>query len=246
MTASVGPRGWHAGLVEKRFADTKPSSYDKAGRTVDAVISMGSPVVRFYGTEVLRITPEAVNLDRMKGGSMIPLLDSHQAVGISNALGRIQKTWFARGALMGKLSFNDTAEGRKAEGMVSRGEIAGISAGYSVQQFECTDKKGNLVSADAVRWDDDDLTFTATRWSLHECSLVSTPADSLAGVRSFGSNLDRAAFIATSNSADDVLVRMQVRQRMLERQTAYDDRRAVTDTSDQHAWQRGRASSVFP
>ena len=60
MTNLKGPKGWHAGLVEKRFADTKPSSYDSKTRTVDAVISMGSPVVRFYGTEVLRITPEAV------------------------------------------------------------------------------------------------------------------------------------------------------------------------------------------
>jgi hypothetical protein len=49
---------------------------------------MGSPVARFYGTEVLSISPEAVNLDRMTGGSIIPLLDSHQIAGINNALGR--------------------------------------------------------------------------------------------------------------------------------------------------------------
>jgi hypothetical protein len=243
MTIS-GPKGWHAGLVEKRFADTKPSSYDKTSRTVDAVISMGSPVVRFYGTEVLRITPEAVNLDRMKGGSMIPLLDSHQGVGINNALGRVQQTWFAKGALMGKLAFNATAEGRKAEGMVSRGEIGGISAGYSVQSWEVTDKKGNVVAPDAVRWDDDGLTFTATRWNLHECSLVSVPADQHSGVRSFGSGLDRAFNIGDTN---DALIRMQVRQRMQERQNAHDHRRTVADTSDQYEnWQRGKPSSVFP
>jgi hypothetical protein len=222
MTVS-GPKGWHAGLVEKRFADSKPSSYDKASRTVDAVISMGSPVLRFYGSEVLRISPEAVNLDRMKGGSMIPLLDSHQGVGINNALGCVQQTWFARGGLMGKLAFNNTPEGRKAEGMVARGEIAGISAGYSVQAWEVTDKKGNIVSPDAVRWDEDGLTFTAVRWSLHEASLVTVPADPLSGVRSFGSNLDRAAFI---DAPDDVLVRMQVRQRMHERTQAAADRQA--------------------
>ena len=220
MTIS-GPKGWHAGLVEKRFADTKPSSYDSKTRTVDAVISMGSPVVRFYGTEVLRISPEAVNLDRMKGGSMIPLLDSHQGVGINNALGRVQQTWFAKGALMGKLAFNATVEGRKAEGMVARGEIGGISAGYSVQDWEVTDKKGNVVDASAVRWDDDNLTFTATRWNLHECSLVSVPADQHSGVRSFGSGLDRAAFAdPVLGDLVDVLERMQIRQRMYERAAA--------------------------
>jgi hypothetical protein len=39
-SAIAGPRGWHAGLVEKRFADTKPSSCDAATRTVNAIISM--------------------------------------------------------------------------------------------------------------------------------------------------------------------------------------------------------------
>jgi hypothetical protein len=243
MTTFKGPKGWHAGLVEKRFADTRPSSYDKTSRTVDAVISMGSPVVRFYGTEVLRVTPEAVDLSRMRGGSMIPLLDSHQAIGIGNSLGRVQQTWFTKGALMGRLSFNATPEGRKAEGMVARGEIAGISAGYSVNSWEITDKKGNMIDASAVRFDD----VTATRWSLHECSLVTCPADSSAGVRSFGSGLDRAAFIGANNSASDALARALSRQRMQERQSAHNDRRAMADTSDQHEnWQRGRASSVFP
>ena len=158
---------------------------------------------------------------------MIPLLDSHQAIGIGNSLGRVQQTWFAKGALMGKLSFNATSEGRKAEGMVARGEIGGISAGYSVQDWEVTDKKGNVVSPDAVRWDDDGLTFTATRWNLHECSLVTVPADQHSGVRSFGSGLDRAAFISANDNASDALARALSRQRMFERGQllidAYDD-----------------------
>jgi hypothetical protein len=73
-----GPRGWSPGKTETRFADAKPSSYDAKNHTVDCVISMGSPVKRFYGTEVLRITPAPVDLSRMDGGSIIPLLDSHQ------------------------------------------------------------------------------------------------------------------------------------------------------------------------
>jgi hypothetical protein len=72
---------------------------------------------------------------------------------------------------------------------------------------------------DRIRWDDDGLTFTA-RWALHEGSLVSVPADPLSGIRSFGTGHDRATFIGISNRADDVLTRMQVRQRMCERQDA--------------------------
>jgi hypothetical protein len=246
---SSGPRGWSPGQTSTRFADTKPTSFDAKTRTVDCVISMGSPVTRFYGTECLRITPEAVNLDRMKGGSMIPLLDSHQAGGINNALGRFQKIWFNRGALMGQIRFNETPNGEQAMGMVERGEIAGISAGYAVSDWEITDSDGRVIDPDVerIRWDEDGLVFTASSWSLHEASLVSVPADPLSSIRSLGTGLDRAAFTGTSNRTDDALVRMQARQRMSERQKAYDDRRTVTGSSDRPAgssWRR--ASTVFP
>jgi phage head maturation protease len=218
-TTSPGPRGWSPGQTATRFADTKPTSFNADSRTVNCVISMGSPVQRFYGVEKLRVTPEAVDLSRMQNGSMIPLLDSHQAGGISNALGRFQRTWITRGALMGTVRFNETPNGTMAMGMVERGEIAGISAGYSVNEWEISDKKGNIIDPDVdrIRWDDDGLTFTATRWTLHEGSLVSVPADPLSGIRSFGTGHDRAAFIGINDRTDDVLVRMLARQRMHER-----------------------------
>jgi phage head maturation protease len=248
MNTQSGPRGWSPGKTETRFADTKPSSFDAKARTVDCVISMGTPVQRFYGVEVLRISPEAVDLSRMQNGSMIPLLDSHQAGGINNALGRFQKVWFNRGALMGQIRFNETPNGELAMGMVGRGEIAGISAGYAVNEWEISDKDGRVIDPDVdrIRWDDDGLTFTATRWALHEGSLVSVPADPLSGIRAFGTGYDREAFVG-NRAPGDVLVRMQARQRMRERQTAYEDRRALTGVSDQPAgssWRR--ASTVFP
>jgi hypothetical protein len=220
--SSTGPRGWHAGRVEQRFADTKPSSFDKKSRTVDAIISMGSPVQRFYGTEVLRISRDAVGLDRMQNGSMIPLLDSHQAGGIAHALGRVQEAWFKAGALMGKLKFNQNPNGELAMQMVARGEIAGISAGYCVREWEITDEDGNIIEDAATRWDDK-LTFTATKWELHECSLVSVPADPLSGIRSLGSGLDRA-MIGGGYRIDtaDIAARMMSRQRMHVRQSMAD------------------------
>jgi hypothetical protein len=57
------PRGWTPGLIEHRYLDAAargPLSYSADTRTVDAVISMGSPVQRFYGTEVLRIDPKCI------------------------------------------------------------------------------------------------------------------------------------------------------------------------------------------
>jgi hypothetical protein len=53
------------GITSTRVVDLAPSSYDAASHTVEAVISMGSPVRRVYGTEVLRIHESAVDTKRV-------------------------------------------------------------------------------------------------------------------------------------------------------------------------------------
>ena len=119
---------------------------------------------------------------------------------------------------MGKIKFNEAPNGDLAMGMVERNEIAGVSAGYCVREWEITDAKGNILDPDvqSIRWDDD-LTFTAVKWDLHEASLVSVPADSLSGIRSLGGG-DRAFM---SNHTTDIRARMLTRQRMSERHTAH-------------------------
>jgi phage head maturation protease len=207
------PRGVTLGQTQTRFASTKPSSYDAETRTVNCVISTGSPVVRFYGTEKLRISADAVDLSRMSS-SGIPLLDSHNQHGIENSLGRFTKAWFSGNALMGQITFNDTEKGRLAEGMVRRGEIAGISAGYTVSEWEISNSEGRVLDPEVSRIDfDDDLIFTATRWELHEGSLVSVPADAGSMIRCLGGNSNRQ--IVT-----DIRARMWSRQRMHELESA--------------------------
>ena len=123
-------------------------------------------------------------------------------------LGRLIETWFERGALVGKFKLNATPEGKKAEGMVARGEITGISAGYRVEDWEITDEDGDVVDEASVRWDDD-LTFTATRWQLFEASLAGVPADASAAVRSMMSR--------GGNAVVDIRARMRARQRIVMR-----------------------------
>lgn len=196
-----------------RLADTDtesagPQSYNKAQHSFEAVISTGSAVQRPYGTEVLRITPQAVDLSRMQSGG-IPLLDHHSQAGIDQVLGRLTNAWFDRGALVGKFVFAQTPQGMKAEGMVARGELVGISAGYRVDRWEITDADGDVVDEAAVRWSDD-LTFTATKWQLFEASLCGVPADGASMVRSLGGGGDDLA---------DIRARMAARQAMIERQS---------------------------
>jgi hypothetical protein len=219
----ISPRGWVPGLIEhreQRLADaaSTPLTYDEGNRSVDAVLSRGSPVARFYGSEVLRIAPDAVTVDRLAAGG-IPLLNSHAQNDIGDILGRVTKVWFASGALMGRLQFNQTRQGKIAQGMVGRGEIGAISVGYRVDEWEITDEDGDVLDADTQwRFDDTSLTYTAIRWELLEASLCAIAADSAASVRSLGAGHDTIA---------DIRQRMQVRARMAQRQRMFNAQQAV-------------------
>ena len=68
----------------------------------------------------------------------------------------------------------------------------------------------------------DNLIFTATRWELHEGSLVSVPADASATIRSMGGGHDRQLVA-------DVQARMLARHRISLRQAMYDDQSALDD-----------------
>jgi hypothetical protein len=57
-----GPRGWTDGQVTTRFVSAAPASYDPISHRVDCIISGGAAVKRFYGTEILKIDRDAVNL----------------------------------------------------------------------------------------------------------------------------------------------------------------------------------------
>lgn len=203
--------------IETRLLDLSPTSYNQELRTVDAVLSKGSPVARFYGTEVLKISRDAIDLSRVFGAG-IPVLDSHQQIGLSNALGVVRAAWIEGGALLGTLQFNQTSEGRKAEGMIARNEVNGISIGYRVENWEITDLEGRVVdpAIDHMRWDDNDLTFTASKWSLLECSVCNIPADDHAGIRAFGDRANAPFYSAIA----DVRARMIARQNMHDRQQA--------------------------
>jgi len=205
--------------VEKRLLSLAPESYDKTSRTIRAVISRGSAVQRFYGVEVLRISAAAIDLKRVFE-NQVPVLDSHQQIGLTNALGVVRHAWVERDALgpalVGELSFNDTEEGRRAEGMVARSELTGISAGYRVSEWQIKDGDGRIVDpvADTEGWRDNDLQFEGVRWELLEVSLCLVPADAGVGFRS-----DRALPSASSKSLE-AYPRMLCRQRMIARHVA--------------------------
>jgi hypothetical protein len=213
------PKGWRQEQVLHRLdagSTLTPVSYDKKQRSVDAILSVGSPVKRIFGTEKLRISPECVDVSRVHAG-LVPLLDSHANTSITSVLGRLARTWFVGGELWGKLVFADTEQGRVAEQMVSRGEISSTSLGYRVEQWSIEDSDGSEVDPDDIMSWDSDLTFVATRFQILECSLVSIPADAEALIRKLG-NVDETEVGAIRERMQNRQAVAECRERMLDRQ----------------------------
>ncbi|MGC5796486.1 HK97 family phage prohead protease [Sphingomonas sp. NFX23] len=177
----VGGRG-------QRAAAFAPDSYDAEARTVEAVLSAGSPVRRYYFTEELEISETAVDLGRVERG-LCSLLDAHNQYSVSGIGGTVTNVRIENAELVGTFTFADTEFGRMIEGMVARGELRGVSIGYRVTKWEITRTE-----------DDGHETWRATAWELLEASLVPVPADPNAGVRSASGT----AIPGTTQEEDDM------------------------------------------
>jgi phage head maturation protease len=124
---------------------------------------------------------------------------------------------------MGRLAFAETPKGLEVAAMVQRGEASAVSIGYKISDWLITDKDGELVDPRSSRWNEDDLTFTATRWQLVEASIVSTPADVEASIRNTDSALPKSVF-ARANTTADAIARAKARHAMHQRQQAHNAR----------------------
>ena len=170
----AGTRSAPAGLdgqVQTRLATFVPASYDAASRSVEATFSTGARRRTWYGFEELEISPEAVNLSRVDAGQ-VRALDHHNQYQIDAIVGSVSETRIEGANLVGRITFADTDFGRKVEGMVQRGELTGVSVGYTIETIE------------RVGVEDERDIWRVTRWTLMEVSFVSVPADASAGVRS--------------------------------------------------------------
>lgn len=164
-----------AGFQGQRLMGLAPDSYNAEARTVEAVLSAGSSVRRFFFTEELEISPEAVDLGRAASG-LVPLLDSHNQYEADAVVGTVGNVRVENGQLLGTLTFGATERAIQVEGMVARGELKGVSIGYRVNTWEIQAIDGETGME----------TWRATRWELLEVSIVSVPADANAVVRSAG------------------------------------------------------------
>jgi HK97 family phage prohead protease len=173
---AAGPEGFQPGGTLARELRLAPTSYDAKTRTVRGVFAAGSPVRRYGYVETLSMDPASVDLTRVAQGQC-KLLDSHNSYSIDAILGVVEEAKIEGGQLVGVARFADTDAGRKAEGMVARGELTGFSVGYSVQKWL------------NISQDDTGLeTWSADQWALLEVTLCAVPADPVATVRAVEKN----------------------------------------------------------
>jgi hypothetical protein len=209
------PQGWNPVSVEQRFVSTSPSSLDEKTRSVNAIISTGQPVARFYGLEVLEISQGSVDTNRVRSG-MCPLLDSHQSGSIHNTIGRVTETWIQSGALWAKLVFHQTLGGDLALGMVKRNEVGGCSIGYRVTQWEVRDADGDIIDQDLSYSNAASFTYIAKKFELLEVSICPVVADAGATIRGDGNVVGAGA----PDFIRDARTRMETRMRMVSRMSS--------------------------
>lgn len=159
-------------------------SIDVEARTLEAVFTTGASVrrSRWVGwdtvvpfDEVLTVSRDAVNLDRLNAGG--PVLDSHSMYSTFSQVAVVDRAWIDGGEGKATVRFplpgTDPAADRMW-GMVSQGIIRNISVGYTIDRAKVveSDKKGEVERR------------IVERWTPHEISFVTVPADPGAQVRS--------------------------------------------------------------
>lgn len=158
------------GETVKRRGIFRPATIDRDEMTVEAVVATETPVERWYGREVLRISRDAINRSRI---DQVPLLDSHNRTSIAAILGAVSG-WRVDGReVVCTLHFADTEQGRAAIELIAQGMIRTVSVGYAYGAEDFQDS----------RQDDGTTLRTVTRWMPFEVSLVSVPADHNAKIR---------------------------------------------------------------
>jgi len=203
--------------TERLAIKFRPESVDTETRTFEAAVATQTAVKRFFGREILICNSQAINPERLAD---LPLLDSHQIVGIDNVLGRAIAYRFDGGSLVMKFRMAETERGDAALAHVAAGTLNKMSVGYRV------DDETESRATDGT------LTVTVTRWTPFEASLVSVPADPNANIR--GLNMKRPRRVSAPPPLDvsqDDLVddgieitgddddRQPPRQRQIERST---------------------------
>lgn len=154
-------RGSHA---EREFRVDR-GAIDEKRRTAWLSIASEQPYERWWGVEILAISDEAINAERLKAGAA--LLVNHDA---SDHVGIVDDYQITGGKLRVQARFGRGARADEVWRDVLDGIRVSTSVGYQIDELELVRKEGDINH------------YRVTLWTPFEGSLVSVPADSTVGV----------------------------------------------------------------
>ena len=134
--------------------------------------SSEEPYNRWWGTEILSHTDNAVDLDRLNSIGVV--LYNHNR---DKVIGKILRAWVDSNRGYAEIEFDTDTEAEVIYQKVSGGTLKGVSVGYVVDVWE--EVSANKKSSDGRFTGPCDI---ATRWTPYEISIVSVPADPTVGV----------------------------------------------------------------
>ena len=122
----------------KRNFSFQPQTIDEDARTFWAVAATETPAARWYGSEILLVTPESVLPPRLDG---LPVLDSHDRSSILSHLGRVVEWKIVARELLVKIELAEGERGQHALDLVKSGMLHKLSIGYRIHEYQETDAR---------------------------------------------------------------------------------------------------------
>jgi HK97 family phage prohead protease len=145
-----------------RSVDIRNPEVTESGLTIELVASSDVPYLRQFGYETLLHTDDAVDYTRVMAGAC-PLLYNHKN---DQYIGIVEKVWLVDGQLRASVRLSKNSDlARQITADITDGILKSISIGYEINELQEVDPIKDIPQ------------FVATRWTLYEVSVVTTPAD---------------------------------------------------------------------
>lgn len=153
------------------------------GRSREAVLATDQ-AVEVYDQRSGRVVLESLMLEGAEWSEPVPLLVDHDRR-IPSQIGSVTAVRREPGKLAGTLHFARNDAGNDAWALVTDGHARSVSVGYRIlEQVELRPGQSKAVSGKFFAAPADRPLRVVSRWTLKEVSLVTIPADGLAGIRS--------------------------------------------------------------
>jgi HK97 family phage prohead protease len=133
-----------------------------SGLVIEIAASSDVPYLRQFGYETLIHSEEAVDYKRVAAGA-VPLLYNHKN---DEYIGIVEKVWLTNGQLRAVVRLSKNSElARQISADIMDGILKSISIGYEINEIQ------EAAPIDGI------AQYVATKWTLYEISVVTTPAD---------------------------------------------------------------------